>query len=78
MVLSADPGAAARRGEFTSRADLTEKITNFAIRYNRTAKPWQWAYDARTDHERYLARHNINNHATTPAPGTAQALPNAA
>lgn len=28
-----------RRGEFISRADLAEKITEFAIRYNRTAKP---------------------------------------
>ena len=28
-----------RRGEFTSRADLADKITSFAIRYNRTAKP---------------------------------------
>jgi hypothetical protein len=28
-----------RRGEFTSRADLTEKITSFAIRYNQTAEP---------------------------------------
>jgi transposase len=26
-----------RRGEFTSRADLIDKITSFAIRYNRTA-----------------------------------------
>lgn len=25
-----------RRGEFTSRADLAEKITGFAIRHNRT------------------------------------------
>ena len=30
-----------RRGEFISRTDLAEKITNFAIRYNRTAKPWK-------------------------------------
>jgi transposase len=29
-----------RRGEFTSRADLTGKITSFAIRCNRTARPW--------------------------------------
>jgi hypothetical protein len=29
-----------RRGEFTSRADLIDKITDFAVRYNRTARPW--------------------------------------
>jgi hypothetical protein len=28
-----------RRGEFTTRADLTDRITSFAIRYNRTATP---------------------------------------
>ena len=28
-----------RRGEFTSRDDLAAKITDFAIRYNRTAPP---------------------------------------
>jgi transposase len=39
-----------RRGEFTSRADLIDKITSFAIRYNRTARSWRWAYDARADH----------------------------
>ena len=46
-----------RRGEFTSRAELAGQITSFAIRYNRTAKPWTWTYDARADHARYLARH---------------------
>jgi transposase len=46
-----------RRGEFTSRAELAGQITSFAIRYNRTAKPWTWAYDARADHARHLARH---------------------
>lgn len=68
-----------RRGEFTSRADLAEKITCFAIRYNRTAKPWQWAYDARADRERYRARHRGENHsATTPRRATARTLPEAA
>ena len=33
-----------RRGSFTSRADLIAKITGFAIRYNRTARAWKWAY----------------------------------
>lgn len=46
-----------RRGEFTSRAELAEKITDFAVRYNRTAHPWNWRYDARVDHARYQARH---------------------
>jgi hypothetical protein len=45
------------RGEFTSRADLIEKITGFAIRYNRIARPWRRAYDARVGHARYRARH---------------------
>ena len=36
-----------RRGDFTSRDDLTEKITNFIPTYNRTAKPFRWTYDAK-------------------------------
>jgi transposase len=46
-----------RRGEFTSRDDLAVKITDFTIRYNRTARPYIWTYDARADHARHLARH---------------------
>ena len=42
-----------RRGDFTSRADLAGKITSFANRYNQTARPWTWTYDARADHQRY-------------------------
>jgi transposase len=64
-----------RRGEFTSRADLITKITGFAIRYNRTARPWKWAYDARADHARYRARHAA---AATTGPAAAQALEQAA
>jgi transposase len=68
-----------RRGEFTSRPDLIEKITSFVIRYNRTAKPWKWAYDARADHQRYRARHSGENHCpTTPEPANARTLPRAA
>ena len=68
-----------RRGEFTSRADLTGKITGFAIRYNRTARPWTWSYDARADHARYRARHSGQYPArTTTQPATAQTLPQAA
>jgi DDE superfamily endonuclease len=62
-----------RRGEFTSRADLIEKITVFTIRYNRTARPWRWAYDARADHARYCAQH-----PSASEPATAQTLPQAA
>jgi hypothetical protein len=61
-----------RRGEFTSRADLTEKITSFAIRYNKTAKPWTWTYDARDDHARYHARHGSSAEPVT-TPTLAQA-----
>jgi len=60
-----------RRGEFTSRADLIAKITEFAIRYNRTALPWTWAYDARANHP---ARH----HPPVREPASAQPLPQAA
>jgi transposase len=52
-----------RRGEFTSRADLADKITSFTIRYNRTAQPWTWTYDARADHARYRARHTGQHQA---------------
>ena len=66
-----------RRGEFTSPADLAAKITGFAVRYNRTAKPFTWAYDAGADHARYRARarHAV---AATVGPAAAQALPQAA
>ena len=63
-----------RRGEFTSRADLIAKITDFTIRYNRTAQPWTWAYDARADHAAYLARH----HPPAAGPASPQPLPQAA
>ena len=36
-----------RRGEFTSRQDLADKIENVTIAYNRTAKPYRWTYDGR-------------------------------
>ena len=36
-----------RRGEFTSCQDLADKIENFTIVYNRTAKPYRWTYDGR-------------------------------
>jgi transposase len=67
-----------RRGEFTSRADLADKITSFAIRYNRTAKPWTWSYDAGADHARHLARHARHDDSMAAGPATASALPTAA
>ena len=36
-----------RRGEFSSRQDLADKIENVTIAYNRTAKPYRWTYDGR-------------------------------
>lgn len=36
-----------RRGEFTSREHLANKITKFFTHYNRTAKPFRWTYDGR-------------------------------
>lgn len=46
-----------RRGDFTSRDDLEAQITTYTIRYNRTARPYKWRYDADAEHARYLARH---------------------
>jgi len=36
-----------RRGEFTSREHLANKIVKFFTHYNRTAKPFRWTYDGR-------------------------------
>ncbi len=36
-----------RRGDFASRDDLINKITNFINAYNSTAKPFRWTYDAK-------------------------------
>jgi transposase len=36
-----------RRGDFTSRENLAQAITNFVALYNHTAKPFRWTYDAR-------------------------------
>jgi len=67
-----------RRGEFASRTDLADKITDFAVRYNRTAHPWTWRYDARTDHARYQARHTRTDDPTTTDPAHQPALSTAA
>ncbi|MGH3410357.1 MAG: IS630 family transposase [Streptosporangiaceae bacterium] len=67
-----------RRGDFTSPADLAGKITSFAIRYNRTARPWTWGYDARADHARYLARHAQHDDPAASEPVTASAQARAA
>jgi transposase len=67
-----------RRGEFTSRADLASKITDFAIRYNRTARPYTWTYDARADHDRHLAGRPRRDTTPIPEPGLLTDLPIAA
>jgi transposase len=36
-----------RRGEFTSRQHLADRIEDFVNVYNRTAKPYRWTYDGR-------------------------------
>ncbi|MCY0963570.1 IS630 family transposase, partial [Streptomyces sp. H27-H5] len=46
-----------RRGDFASRDDLETQITTYTIRYNRTARPYRWRYDADAEHARYLTRH---------------------
>jgi hypothetical protein len=78
LWLSVLTRALLRRGEFTSPADLADKITAFAIRYNRTARPWTWAYDARADHAAYLARHGRHDDCVAARPATSRALPAAA
>ncbi|MGH7732551.1 MAG: IS630 family transposase [Gemmatimonadales bacterium] len=67
-----------RRGEFTSPADLADQITSFAIRYNRTARPWTWTYDAGADHARYLVRHTRHDDCEASEPATASAQARAA
>ncbi|MET7518238.1 IS630 family transposase [Streptomyces sp. NPDC005480] len=53
-----------RRGDFASRKDLEAQITAFTIRHNRTARPYQWRYDADADH----ARHPRPPQRSTPKP----------
>jgi hypothetical protein len=36
-----------RRGEFTSREDLADKIIEFACDYDDKAQPFRWTYDGR-------------------------------
>jgi transposase len=67
-----------RRGEFTSRDDLTGKIISFAVRYNRTARPYTWTYDAAADHTRYLARHTRHDDPAAPKPAQPNVLQRAA
>jgi hypothetical protein len=50
------------RGEFASRADLIDKITDFTIRCKPDRPAWNWACDTRADH----------------VPANAQTLPQAA
>ncbi|MFG1710654.1 hypothetical protein ACFLIM_46560 [Nonomuraea sp. M3C6] len=38
------------------REDLMAQIDDFTIRYNATARPYRWRYDARVEHDRYLVR----------------------
>lgn len=79
LWFSALTRALLRRGEFTSRTGLIDKIARFTIRYNQTARPWTWIYDAREDHARYLACRNSQHPArTTAQPAPAQAVPQAA
>jgi transposase len=46
-----------RRGDFASREDLEDRITEFTIGHNETARPYRWSYDADAEHARYLERH---------------------
>jgi transposase len=71
LWFSALTRALLRRGEFTSPADLADKITSFAVRYNRTARPFTWTYDARADHARYRVRHPAGATPGQPLPQAA-------
>lgn len=50
-----------RRGDFISREDLENRITEFTISHNETAHPYKWSYDADAAHARYLQRHPARN-----------------
>lgn len=50
-----------RRGDFGSRDDLDAQITDFTIRWNETAHPFKWKYDADAEHARYLERHPVKD-----------------
>ncbi|MFG2532503.1 IS630 family transposase [Streptomyces sp. NPDC048516] len=39
--------AVLRHGDFSSRTDLLEKVSDFAIVHNETACPFRWNYDGR-------------------------------
>ncbi|WP_234443343.1 transposase [Streptomyces cellulosae] len=39
--------AVLRHGDFSSRTDLLEKVSDFAIVHNKTACPFRWNYDGR-------------------------------
>lgn len=36
-----------RRGEFSSREDLVDKMMRFIVHYSESAKPFRWVYDAK-------------------------------
>ncbi len=59
-----------RRGEFTSRDDLAAKITDFAIRHNRKARPYTGLTMPAPPHPR-LARHAARDFAATARPPSA-------
>ncbi|MFB7554473.1 hypothetical protein [Streptomyces brevispora] len=42
-----------RRSDFASKT----QITAYTVRYNRTARPYRWRYEADAEHARYLERH---------------------
>ena len=66
-------------GEVTfSFVNAASKITDFAIRCNRTARPYTWTYDARADHARHLARHARHSDSAATRPAPASGLPIAA
>ncbi|WP_372350896.1 hypothetical protein [Streptomyces sp. KL116D] len=39
--------AVLRHGDFSSRTDLLDKVTEFAIAHNETARPFRWNYEGR-------------------------------
>ncbi|WP_091461449.1 hypothetical protein [Micromonospora inyonensis] len=44
-VFSASTHRVIRQGDFTSRADLIDRIATRVINKNTTAKPYRWTYD---------------------------------
>lgn len=63
--------AVLRHGDFSSRPDLLEKVTDFTIVHNETARPFRWNYQGRprqTESESAATVKELPNDAVKPLP----------